>query len=235
MNETVTKDDGKIEFESTMRSGLRASFLASILVMLILQLPIAGFLAPGTSTLAQVGHEGIFWLLTASLVAYVLFVERCRFSSIGLVRPSWKSVAFGVAGALTMIAGIAFIYIVIFPAFNLGSEDGEIATITALPLWFRIALVTRAAVFEEIFYRGFVIERLSEMTSLRWLAALISLVAFTFAHLDYWGWSHLIVALTGGAVLTGLYLFRRDLASNMIAHFLTDAIAFWSNNQHRDE
>jgi len=70
------------------------------------------------------------------------------------------------------------------------------------------------------------IERLAELTRLRWLAALISLTAFTLAHLSYWGWSHLIIAGFGGAVLTGLYLLRRDLTSNMIAHFVTDGVGF---------
>jgi hypothetical protein len=34
------------------------------------------------------------------------------------------------------------------------------------------------------------------------------------------------VAGFGGAILTGLYLLRRDLGSNMIAHFLTDGVGF---------
>jgi membrane protease YdiL (CAAX protease family) len=84
----------------------------------------------------------------------------------------------------------------------------------------------RAAVFEEIYYRGFMIERLAEITRLRWLAALISLTSFTFAHVSGWGWAHLMVAAFGGAILTGLYLLRRDLASNMVAHFLTDGVGF---------
>jgi len=55
---------------------------------------------------------------------------------------------------------------------------------------------------------------------------LASLALFTFAHLNFWGWSHLIVAAYGGLVLTALYLMRRDLASNMLAHWLTDVVGF---------
>jgi membrane protease YdiL (CAAX protease family) len=98
--------------------------------------------------------------------------------------------------------------------------------VKSTPLWFQLLLVTRAAVFEETFYRGFAIERLTQITGRRWLAALISVLAFTFAHLEYWGWAHLIVAAFGGIALTGLYLLRRDLSANMIAHFLTDASGF---------
>ena len=86
--------------------------------------------------------------------------------------------------------------------------------------------MARAVVYEEIFYRGFAIERLTELTRLRWLAELISFTAFTFAHLSYWGWAHLMVAAFGGAVLTALYLLRRDLSANILAHFLTDGVGF---------
>jgi membrane protease YdiL (CAAX protease family) len=87
-------------------------------------------------------------------------------------------------------------------------------------------LILRAAAFEELFYRGFVIERLTDLTGLRWLAAVISVTAFTLAHLEYWGWAHLMIAGFAGCLLTGLYLWRRDLACNMIAHLLTDGIGF---------
>jgi len=41
-----------------------------------------------------------------------------------------------------------------------------------------------------------------------------------------WRRPHLIVAGFGAALLTGLYLWRRDLAANRIAHFRSDASAF---------
>jgi membrane protease YdiL (CAAX protease family) len=129
-----------------------------------------------------------------------------------------------VGGAVVTVAGMAFIYLVIFPWLGQPAEENQMGEVKALPLWFRIGLVTRAAVFEELYYRGFAIERITEMSGRRWLAALLSLVVFTFAHLGYWGWTHLIVAGFGGLVLTALYVRRRDLAANMLAHWLTDGL-----------
>lgn len=80
-----------------------------------------------------------------------------------------------------MVAGMAAIYIVIFPALGFSATEPTTTSIKLMPLWFRIFLILRAAVFEEIYYRGFMIERLTELTRLRWAAALISLVAFTLA------------------------------------------------------
>jgi membrane protease YdiL (CAAX protease family) len=135
-------------------------------------------------------------------------------------------VGFGMAGAAGMVAGMAAIYIVIFPALGLSTNEATTATIKTMPMWFRIILILRAAMFEEIFYRGFVIERLTDVMRVRWLAALISLGTFTLAHLNGWEWAHLLIAGFGGIILTGLYLYRRDLAANMAAHFLTDAVGF---------
>jgi membrane protease YdiL (CAAX protease family) len=200
--------------------------LASLLIMVVLALPFVGLLCPGDTFAAQVGREGIYWLCTLALVAFVRKVEGRPISSIGLNRVTWKTGVFGVGGAAAMVAGMAAIYIVIFPFLGVSAHESMTASIKSMPLWFRIVLVLRAAVFEEIFYRGFMIERLTELTRLRWLATLVSLVAFTLAHLSGWGAAHLIVAAFGGIVLTTLYLLRKDLACNMLAHFLTDAVGF---------
>jgi hypothetical protein len=44
------------------------------------------------------------------LVAYVLFGERRPLRSIGLVKPDWKSIAWGAGGAAVTVAGLAFIF-----------------------------------------------------------------------------------------------------------------------------
>jgi uncharacterized protein len=200
--------------------------IATMAVLLVIQLPLPGWFVPGDGLAAQVGREAVFWVLTAALIAYVLKFERRPLMSIGLRRLNWKSVAFGIAGAAVMIGGMAAIYLILFPWLGFGSGESQLAEIQATPVWFRLLLISRAAVFEEFFYRGFAIERIDEITGLRWLAALISLTAFTVAHLSFWGWQHLIVAAFGGIVLTLLYLWRRDLGCNMIAHFVTDGVGF---------
>lgn len=57
-----------------------------------------------------------------------------------------------------------------------------------------------------------------------WLAALVPLAVFTLAHLSAWGWGHLVGVLFGGALLTGLYLWQRDLVACMIAHTIIDTM-----------
>jgi uncharacterized protein len=105
-------------------------------------------------------------------------------------------------------------------------NQAVMSEIKASSFLFRLLLVLRAAVYEEVVYRGYLIERLSELTGKRMLAAVISWALFTLAHWSGWGAAQLLVAGFAGAILTALYLWRRDLASNMLAHFITDGVGF---------
>ena len=81
----------------------------------------------------------------------------------------------------------------------------------------------RAGVVEELFFRGYAIERLESIGCGRVLSAGIPLSIFAFTH---WtgGIPSVIIALVLGAVITLFYLRRRDLLANMIGHGLSDFI-----------
>ena len=94
------------------------------------------------------------------------------------------------------------------------------------PFRYRFLLVTRAAVAEETLFRGYSIERIEEWSSSRVLPGVLTWAAFTYAHLGTWGWAQLIVAGFGGLLLTLLFLWRRNLWSNILAHWLADGAGF---------
>lgn len=173
-----------------------------------------------------VGRELPWWVLVAVMLAYIAFVERKPMSSIGLRKPNLASIIWGVVGGLVLFLGALAIYTLVFPAFGLHLNDKAAAAIFQTPTVYRMALVLRAAVAEEILYRGYPIERIDELTGSRAVAAAISWAVFTCAHLGYWGWAQLLVAGFGGLILTALYLWRRDLLSNMLAHLIGDGIPF---------
>lgn len=172
------------------------------------------------------GTEILWWVLILIVLGYVLFVERRSLRSIGFHRPTWKTLLWGVIAGVVLIAGIVLSYALVFPLFHLKMNASAYGKIFETPLWYRLALVIRAAVCEEILFRGYPIERLQELSGSRWLAAIVSWTAFTYAHLGYWGAAQLIVAGFGGVVLTALYLWRRDLSCNMLAHFIADGAGF---------
>jgi len=85
-----------------------------------------------------------------------------------------------------------------------------------------ILVVLRAGGVEELFYRGYAIERLQFLGLNRWWAGVSPLLIFGIGHATN-GWANVVLAL--GAVLTAVYLWRRDLAANMIGHFMVDFIS----------
>ncbi len=171
-------------------------------------------------------REWFWWALLALVLLYVLGIEKRPLASIGIHRPSWRTGVFGILAGVVATAGIVAIYVVVFPRFGLHSTTAAMSKVLQTPFWYRFFLVTRAAMMEETLFRGYGIERLGELTGSRWFAGGISWAAFTAAHLSSWGWAQLIVAGWGGMILTGLYLWRRDLICNVTAHWVADAAGF---------
>lgn len=173
-----------------------------------------------------VGNEVLWWVAVVVILLYVVFVERRSFASIGFREPRILDLVLAVIAGILMVAGIVFIYSVVFPVLHLTMNAGTMRYLLETPFWYRLMLVTRAAVAEELLFRGYPIERVDELAGSRVLAALLSWAVFTYAHLSNWGAAQLIVAGYGGMVLTALYLWRRNLWANMLAHWIADGAGF---------
>jgi len=171
------------------------------------------------------GREVLWLVLVVIVLLFILFVERLRLSSIGFRRPD-RGTLWAIPAGVALFMGIPLIYFVIFPLLHLRMNTTEMSKLLATPFWYRLLLVTRAAFCEEVLFRGYPIPRLEELTGRTWIAAVVSWTAFTLAHLGSWGWAQLIVAGYGGVVLTVLYIWRRDLVCNILAHFSGDGAGF---------
>jgi len=171
------------------------------------------------------GGEVLWWALFAAIVIYVLVVERKALSSLGYRMPGLGDIGFGVLAAIAMFMGTGMLFQFVLPALHL-NLDRTMSTIGAMPLWFRLLTVTRAAVVEETLFRGYGFERIAELTRSPWLAGLVTFALFTLAHLAGGGWGQVIIAAYGGLVLTLLYMWRRNIWSTIIAHWMTDGAAF---------
>ena len=206
----------------------RLSALAIIGLALALVLPELGLprlLFADTPVGARIGRE-VVWIAFGSLVVvWVTRVERLSLSSIGLHRPGWGTLGWGLAAAVALLASVMLTFALIAPALGLKQNMAATAGIVQVPLWLLLLTPIVAGVTEEILYRGYAIERLTFLTGRRWLGGLIAGAAFLLAHWS-WGGLQMIVVAFATVILTGLYLWRRDLACCMLAHVLTDLIGF---------
>ncbi|GGA32331.1 CPBP family intramembrane glutamic endopeptidase [Dyella nitratireducens] len=172
-----------------------------------------------------IGNELIYWGLVAALLFYVVKVERRPLASVGFRRPGWMEWLLAFGTGVLILACLGLIYYVVFPALH-WSENQQLAKVSTIPYWLNCLIVIRAAVSEELLFRGYAVERLQELTGSRLLAGALSCTVFTLDHVSYWGWHHVLIAGTAGVILTVFYLWRRNLWASMLAHFIVDAAAF---------
>lgn len=140
--------------------------------------------------------------------------------SIGIgTSPLWKSLAWGAVTAVACMIPAALL--VALTGHGHGAASQAFAK---LPLWVVFIIVVRAGVVEELFYRGYPIERLQALGFGRVVSCVVPLGIFAVAH---WtgGGANVLIALVLGGVLTAFYQWRRDLVANMFGHFLVDFVA----------
>lgn len=156
---------------------------------------------------------------TAGIVLWILrFREGEPLRSIGLGTSSWwKSLLWGLLiGALCL--GVA-VGLAVLTHYGQGTSY-----LDKLPVSVVTLVVLRAGIVEELFYRGYAIERLRAIGLGRSAAVALPLIIFSIGH---WtgGWANILIAFVTGAILTVFYLWRKDLVANMIGHFLVDFVA----------
>lgn len=175
---------------------------------------------PSLSFTATIVKESLIWLCVIGLVLIIRRGEDLPLKSINIgTAPLKSSILWGVI--LAALCGIVGGVIVGLTHFK-GGELGQ--ALSKLPFWLVLLVVVRAGVVEELFYRGYAIERLQLLGLNRYWAGIIPLLIFGFAHVTN-GWANVILALALGLVLMVVYLWRRDLVANMMGHFLIDFVS----------
>src|ERR1700730_1111741 len=166
---------------------------------------------------ADLCRELVIWIMAALLILLIRRGEKLPLSSIRLgVEPWRQSVRFGCI--LAGLCGVTAWIVIMFTGYGHGPGSAEF---NKMPIWFETVSAIRPGIVEELFFRGYAIERLESIGCGRFLSAAIPLAIFAATH---WtgGIPSVIIALVLGMVITLFYLWRRDLVANMIGHGLSN-------------
>jgi uncharacterized protein len=180
------------------------------------------YFSPTLTVSAAIWNESLTWVCIAAVCLIIRRGEKLPFSSVGLGTLRWsKSLGWGVVLTVGIIVvGSIPDRIAVLTHF----QPNEFARqLTRLPVWLLTLTCVRAGVGEELFYRGYAIERLQALGLSRFWAAAIPIVIFSVGHWTT-GWQNVVTAFIIGSMLAAFYLWRRDLLANMTAHFLVDFI-----------
>jgi membrane protease YdiL (CAAX protease family) len=159
-------------------------------------------------------------LYFGSAIALLVLVrrgEKLPLKSIGVGTSIWwKSALWGLVTMLLCGGAAELLGLVT-------KGSGTPSAFVRLPLWVCVLIVLRAGIVEELFYRGYAIERLRAMGAGRFFSAVLPLFVFALGH-HVGAWADVVQPLVLGGILTGFYLWRRDLVANVLAHTLVDLI-----------
>ena len=166
------------------------------------------------------------WLTLGGLLSWwVPRVERRRLTSVGVGPLRWRHVWQGGAAYLLAI-GAAAASGKVLEAVGLPSVRSLQPVIRRSRLGTRVALCLTGTVLEEILYRGYAMERLIQLTGRPWLAGTVDWLAFSAAHLKFFGLGPTLDIGPLSAALVVLYGKERSLWPGMVLHGLNDAMAF---------
>ena len=171
--------------------------------------------------------QSLLWLLAFGVVAISVWWEGTPVSSLGIRSVSWR---LGLlAGVLGVVLGVAVpVLTLVVTRFMPPDQGGTLGSVaTGAPPWLLLFTVLTASVTEEVLFRAYPIERLARLTGSLWPGALLSLTTFVAFHLAGWNLGHVVgVVLPLGAIMTGLYVWRRNLLFVVITHVLIDLPLF---------
>lgn len=166
----------------------------------------------------------VMWLLAGVTVGLVVAWERRGLGSIGVRRPSWRLVLLALGGGLVITAAGLAATGAFVALSGVQQPPQGLEVLGDLSWGHKVLIVVTAAVTEEILYRGYPIERLTELTGRLWLAAAVSGAVFLAVHLPFWGPAAVPLQATATIGLVGLYVWKRNLPVVMIAHATINGI-----------
>jgi uncharacterized protein len=166
----------------------------------------------------------VFWIAVVLALGIAHYGEGYPLATFGF-RRSQKTLRARLIEWILAVSAALVVAMILIPTSQylrslLTDEPPAALDMTAiLPVWVMIPAWITGSFTEELLFRSYPIERLTQMTGRPWLAAVITLLAFALLHLFTWDWIHVLtLGLPASILLTLLYLWRRSLAFVVIVH-----------------
>jgi membrane protease YdiL (CAAX protease family) len=215
------------ETQHGSRSGISAAVLFGLVLSLfggtlLGQVALPRWIEVSTARSVLANSLGS-WLLVGVLLGIVVYWEDRELESIGLRPPTRTEIVVGLGAGLggavlgLLVTGIAVV------TLNLDQPE-TLSAITRLSIPIQLAIVGTAVVVEEILWRGYPIERLTELTGRLWVGASVSGLVFLAVHYPAWGLAGAIPQAVFTVVLVGVYVWRRNVVVSMLTHGVINAV-----------
>ena len=173
----------------------------------------------------------VFLFFILGPILWYLLVNNCRFKEIFeriQLRKSnlteavlWAIIA--VVLAFTIIIAIDLVLIALGYDLTDVSNITQLESLFSLPLI--IVLIIIQPIAEEIFYRGFLLDKLTTYKG-PWFALIITSILFGAAHLLYYNIYPAVLSAIAGMVFGFVVIKTKNLTTGIIAHISFNVISF---------
>lgn len=216
-------------------SGYRKPNVPELVGLTLAIVGIVSIAALGTATgdVLEMSQSEVFllwfvgwWVLVGSIIALVRYWEDRPLSSIGIRRPTARTVVLGIGGFL--VGFVTFVFTTPLVAM-LGLETAQsgVSALTDLPAWVLFTAALTGTVVEELLFRGYLLERVGELTGNLWVGALVSGVCFSLIFYPIGGLGMVLQIGVWTVVVTAVYLNTRNLSAPLLMHGIHDFYAFF--------
>lgn len=212
--------------QQTDSSASKRYFVIGLGVVLVAEVLLRDVFLTSESTGNYIAFAVGVELLLTLVFAFVWIprVEHQGASSIGLTKPRWRHLWLGVVvfiAQLVVSVGIAFG----LKAAGLGTLEELQPTLVGYGV-LALASLFVAGFAEELFYRGYLIERVTALTGKPWIAYSLSWLSFTLIHLRFFGLGPTIQVGVLSASLVWVYRKEASLWPCMVVHGINSLFAY---------
>jgi membrane protease YdiL (CAAX protease family) len=205
----------------------KQTYIIGFLIVLASEFILRDLLLPEKPSDIHIGIAiAVEWLILLILLFFwIPKVEGNYWRSIGFGNFKWKHLWMGILAYFLLLIAWMGSYFALTAVGLEGLRSLQPMTKEySFPSLFSLFLT--GTFLEEIFYRGYLIERLTSITRKSWLAGLVSWIAFTFVHLKFFGLGPTLDVGILSAGLVIIYLKERSIWPCIVVHGINDAFSF---------
>ena len=184
------------------------------------------FISEGANGFQIAVAIAVEWAVALFMLFYwIPKVEHRKLDSIGFRKFRWRYIW------ISMIAYIVYVLISmglepVLKSAGLQSLRDMSPALKGYGFPLLFGLFLTGTFVEEIFYRGYIIERVTELTGRKWVAGLISWLTFTLVHLRFFGVGPTLEVAIIALIFVILYIKAKSIWPAVIVHGINDIVGF---------
>jgi len=227
VEKTFTEQSNQNRKNVHTRLSEKWTYVVGLAIVFGVEFVLRDFLLPENANNVSIGLALVGEWVTLSFLVFfwVPKLEKKSMASIGLGKFKQRHLMWGVLVYLLVLVASSFSGFVL-QSVGLPSLRSLQPLIKGYGFATLFGLFLTGTFLEEVFYRGYLIERMTVLTRHRWIAAFTSWLLFTLVHLKFFGFGPTIDTSVISAALTLLYLKEKSIYPCIVVHGINDALAF---------